>query len=123
MWEFDELSEKQRTAMTSLCALMVDEQEGPIRKEPELLMQVMEWSQDAAHPFYRHGARVGRRGRRGDPRNRSESNAEGDGVAGRTSTEATGGEDCARSGHDKAEAGRHDVHREMGLADLRLPRG
>ena len=27
MWEFDELSEKQRTAMTSLCALMLDEQE------------------------------------------------------------------------------------------------
>ena len=44
--------------MTSLCALMLDEQEGPIRKEPELLMQVMEWSQDATHPFYRHGARI-----------------------------------------------------------------
>ena len=54
--EMDALSEKQAIAMTSLCAVLLDEEEGPIRGEPELIMFLLELTQDRDDFLYRHGA-------------------------------------------------------------------
>ena len=56
--DLDDLSEKMREKVSMLCADMLDDVEGPLRRETELVQHLLELTQDPDPAQYQHGGRV-----------------------------------------------------------------
>ena len=56
--DLDDLSEKLREKVSMLCADMLDDVEGPLRRETELVQHLLELTQDPDPAQYQHGGRV-----------------------------------------------------------------
>ena len=54
----DDLSEKMREKVSMLCADMLDDVEGPLRRETELVQHLLELTQETDSELYQHGGRV-----------------------------------------------------------------
>ena len=57
-YDLDDLAEIMREKVSTLCADMLDDVEGPLRREPELVQHLLELTQDPASELYQHGGRV-----------------------------------------------------------------
>ena len=54
----EDLNDKMRDKVSILCAEILDEVEGPLRGEPELVRHLLELTQDVNSELYQHGGRV-----------------------------------------------------------------